>query len=210
MNKLLALLAIVAVATVTVQAQTTSANIVGYSKLSVTGGSLTLAALAFDGLGTVEEIIGDQLGTGSKVFAWSDSAYVTVSKTRGGWSPANTNVLQNGVGFWILPGGSASSEIVISGEVLTSATADSVSLAGGGVELVGNPYPVSSAFQDMDLSTQLATGDKVFVWNGNGYDTISRTRGGWDGNPTIGIGEGFWVSPAATRTWEESRPFNID
>ena len=62
-------LAVVTFAAVAVQAQTTSDNIVGYSKVNAVGGELSLVALNFEAASTtVADLIGNQLPANSKLY----------------------------------------------------------------------------------------------------------------------------------------------
>jgi hypothetical protein len=87
------------------QAQTTSANIVGYAKVTATGGELSLVALNFTPSSTaVSDLIGDQLPSGSTLHIWdkSSQSYTTYNKSgRGGWGTAANVVVGPSTGFWV-------------------------------------------------------------------------------------------------------------
>ena len=90
--KMFAILALVSFS----QAQTTSDNIVGYAKVTATGGELSLVALNFTPSSTaVSDLIGDQLPAGSTLHIWdkANGTYASVNKSaRGGWGSATINL----------------------------------------------------------------------------------------------------------------------
>jgi len=87
------------------QSQTTSDNIVGYAKVTATGGELSLVALNFTPSSTsVADLIGDQLPAGSTLHIWdkANGAYNSVNKSaRGGWGAAANVVVGPTTGFWV-------------------------------------------------------------------------------------------------------------
>ncbi len=210
MKKTVITLAVVAFAAAAVQATTTSANIVGYTKITATGGELSLVALNFTpGSTLVSDIIGDQLPSGSALHIWDkvNQTYNTVTKTsRGGWG--NTATIDLGNAFWIQASGTDTHEIILPGEVKTDALSTTIA---GGIEATGYNYPVSTTFGSTDLSSSLDAGSAVHFWNGSSYTTYTKTsRGGWgtDGNAqVIEPTTGFWVQSASEVSWSESVPF---
>ena len=81
MNKIGMFVVVVAFAATVAQAQTTSANIVGYSKINAVGGELSLVALNFESSSTtVADLIGDQLPANSKIHLWNGTGYSTSIK----------------------------------------------------------------------------------------------------------------------------------
>ena len=190
----------------------TSANMVGYAKVTAIKGQLTLTSLNFEPSSPlVADIIGTQLPVDSKLHIWNKGGggYTTVpNNTRGGWG--NTATISLGEAFWIeLPASApqVTNVVIISGEVLLSET-NSVSI-GGPIDATGFYYPVDILWGDTDLATQLPIDSKLHVWNGAGYNTFpNNTRGGWGAgnNVLITPTTGFWVEAPAT-SWDEVRPF---
>jgi hypothetical protein len=209
MKKTVITLAVVAFVAAAAQAQTTSANLVGYTKVNAVGGELTLVALNFSGGSTIGELLGDQVPQGTVVNLWDkdQNTYVTDTKTRAGFS--STSTVELGDALWISAGGSAGATnvIIFSGEVLTDST-NTVTYSTG-IEATGYFYPVSTAWTDTDLSVQAPQGSVLNVWNGSSYTTSTKTRGGWSANPTIGVSEGFWLQVPSETTINEVRPFNF-
>jgi hypothetical protein len=195
------------------QAQTTSANIVGYAKVTATGGELSLVALNFTPSSTlVADIIGDQLPNNSAIHIWdkSSGAYQTINKTaRGGWGSATLDL---GDAFWIQASGTDANEIILSGDVNTAAT-NSTTISAG-IEATGLFFPVETTFGATDLAEDLPTNSAIHIWDSatQSYSTYNKTaRGGWGSanNVVVGPTTGFWVQIANSLNWDEARPFNF-
>lgn len=196
MKKLVMTVAVLACAASIVSAQVYSANIVGYTKVQAVGGELTLAAINFDTGGV---LLGDvmpsgTLPSGSSVYKWDKGtgAYATSSlNARGAWS--SNFSLNLGDALWIVAAGTATNEIVFSGEVLTANA--SITLPAGLVA-TGYYFPVDQAWTSTQMSTDLANGSSLYVWNPDtqSYVTASKNaRGAWNASPAIGPSTGFWV-----------------
>jgi hypothetical protein len=199
---------LVALLVVTVsEAQTTSDNLVGYSKVTATGGQLSLVAVNFETGGlTVNDIFGD-LPNLSTVYVWDKAAntYVSSTKGRAGFSP--NPALANGDAMWVLASGSSVHEIIVAGEVNTAAqTTNTVE----GLDAIGYGYPVAVGFEDTSLSSQAPNLSTLNVWNGSGYNTYTKGRAGWGASAvTIGVSDGFWINSPSSFEWVEDRPFTF-
>lgn len=205
MKKLLMTVAVLGCAAVVTAQTVTSQNIVGYTKVTVTAGSLELVALNFDTGGlTVGDLIGDQLPGSSVVHLWDKTSrtYTTCNKGRAGWDP--NPVVNLGDALW-LDAGSGVNEVILSGEVLLADT-NTVAMVTG-VDALGYYYPVEVLFSTSDLAGQAPGSSVLHVWNGLNYDTFNKGRAGWDGDPTIGVADGFWLDTPSDFTWTEERPF---
>ena len=195
------------------QSQTTSDNIVGYAKVTATGGELSLVALNFTPSSTsVADLIGDQLPAGSTLHIWdkASGAYNSVNKSaRGGWGSATIDL---GDAFWIQASGSATHEVILSGDVNTAAVNSSTIAAG--IDATGLFFPVETTFGATDLSGALAAGSSIHIWDdaSQSYATYNKSaRGGWGAaaNVVVGPTTGFWVQSVNSVSWDESRPFNF-
>jgi hypothetical protein len=208
MKKSLAICAMVALTATLVNAQTTSANIVGYSKITAVGGELSLVAVNFETGGlTVNDIFGSSLPTLSTVYVWdkSSNTYVSSTKGRAGFSPDPT--IENGDAMWILAAGSDSNEVIVSGEVDTSLVRSNTL---DGIDAVGLGYPVAVNFEDTDLATQAPSLSTLNIWNGSSYNTYTKGRAGWGASGVqIDVSEGFWINTPSQVEWTESRPFTF-
>ena len=208
MKKSVIICAVVALTAVIVNAQTTSANIVGYSKITAVGGELSLVAVNFETGGlTVNDIFGASLPNLSTVYVWDKVSNTYVSSTRGraGFSPDRTIV--NGDAMWVLAAGTASNEVIFSGEVDTSLVRTNTL---DGVDAIGLGYPVAVNFEDTSLASEAPNLSTLNIWNGSSYNTYTKGRAGWGaGGVTIGVSEAFWINTPAEVEWTEDRPFNM-
>ena len=222
MKKLGITLAVVAFAAVAAQAQTTSANIVGYVKNTSYEG-LQIFTVPFTGSTTVAELFGGNVPVGTSIYAYnndgSSAGYASVSYTTSSGFVAGQGVvtttnwngtltLESGTGYWIqIPGGSAPSESISAGEVNTSSNV--VATLYGGLNLVANPYPVATQLSDFGFYGSANVGDTVYVYSNDGttegyasasYATSSGfvpgqgvvTTTNWNGSVTVDVGQGFW------------------
>jgi hypothetical protein len=206
MKKLAMVAAVVACASI-VSAQTvTSQNIVGYTKVTATGGQLELVALNFDTGGLTVSQLFDALPSSSYIYLWdkASNTYISSQKGRSGWSP--DPVVNNGDALWI-KAASGSTEIVLAGEVLLAET--NVVGTIDAIEATGLYYPVAVQFGSTALSGQLPSSSYLYIWNGSTYDSYQKGRSGWGAGDTevINVAQGFWIKPASSFDWEEPRPF---
>ena len=208
MKKLVITVAVLACVASMVSAQTvTSANMVGYTKVTAVGGELTLISINFETGGlTIGDVFGD-LPVSSYIYLWdkSGNTYISSQKGRSGFSP--NPVLDMGDAMWISAAGLGSTEIIISGEVLLAET--NVVGTVSQIQATGFYYPVDTVFGDTDLSQQLPTSSYLYLWNGSSYDTYQKGRSGWGDGATapVGVSDGFWIDPAESFDWSEHRPF---
>ncbi len=212
---LLACTAMFAVAQTTV----TSANIVGYNKVSGNAG-LQIVGVIFENetAETVQSFYGDTLPTGSQVFQFVPPAgpYASVSYDEGffgqpdSWSGDLT--LTPGQAYWIrLPAGSSSVTNIAAGEVNIEGTVDVDVVAG--LQLINNPYPTELTISTAGLDPNPGDAIFVFVPPAGPYASVSYDEGffgqpdSWSGDITIGVGEGFWYRSVSNYTWTITRPF---
>ena len=241
MKKFIVILAAVVIAaTVWATNQVTSINVAGYVKATLNRGQYSMLRYDFfmmDGSPTVSNIFGSQLPVGSKVFRWTGSGYATEEfKIKIGppptflnlgtnWTPG-TNHLDLGAGFWAYVPPSAPQAtytLNLMGEVPNNPTSTIPIL--GSYNLIGYSYPTDIMWKDTALAQNAAVGDKVFFWNGGGYDssefkikigpppTFLNLGTNWTGVGTsyvVRVGNGFWFQATSGRNWTETRPYNLD
>ena len=201
-----------------------SRNAVGFIQVDVPSNGLVLVTVPFEpleGSNNLETVIGDQLPSGSVAFLWDRAAssgagaYVTAGRTRSGWSQAD-RILHRGEAFWLsVPAGSATGDVhtvFIKGEVPDSNNGSATTTLSNlnGIEAVGMSYPVDTVWTTTVLSTQLGSGDVIFVWDpATGYTTYGKTRSGWNtpADYVIKAGEAFWINASSTIDWEETKPY---
>ena len=223
MKKLIMATAALACIASVVSAETvSSANIVGYTKDTADDAGFHIAAMQFiNATNSPESIYGDSMPKGTKIYLYNGSGYDT-STYQDVFVPGQGSVLKwgtdldlvSGVGYWVETPSAA--EAVLSGEV---PVADSVTNSiVVGFQLLSYPYPVSRMVSELGLTP--AEGDKIYVFNGTGYDTSTYQKvfvpgqGSvlkWDDETlSIDVGEGFWYEAVASQTWIAERPFDLD
>lgn len=211
MKKLAIAVAAVACASVVMAQTVTSQNIVGYTKITATGGGdLTMGALNFNAnSATVGELF-DALPSESSVYIWNKGTgnYIIAGKDkRGNWDANGSTVLAGGDAFWIEPGGVGSTEIVLPGEVLVDQALIDVP---AGIVMTGYYYPVQKSLQTTQLADDIPNDSSVYFWDSGtqGYIIASKDkRGNWDANPLITPAAGFWVESASAFVSTNDVPF---
>lgn len=197
-----------------------SANIVGYNKEITAENGLKISALQFDTgtSNTPTSVYGDNLPKGSKMFLWNGSGYEIASYTDvfvafvGNVTKWDANPeFFIGDGYWIDSAGVSTS--VLSGNVILSDSVTNGLIEG--VNLVSYPYPVDRVITNLGFTPN--KGDKIFIWNGTGYDIASYTdvfvafQGNvtkWDNETnSISVGQGFWYESVSNSTWIANKPF---
>lgn len=198
-------IAAVAIMATNVRAQDEIAsNVVGYVKVALEAGSVSLLAQPFDQVdgsaNTVDSVLGSQVGPQTRVYVWDGEAgaYATAVRSLAGWSADLP--LTRGSGFWIQS--PAAAEVLLMGQVPET---DSVIDVEAGVSLYGNPVPVELGVGDSGLGiAPIQT--RLYFWDGNGYVTIVKSLGGWPAGSTLGMAEGFWMVAPSDFQWTEPAP----
>lgn len=186
-------------------AQEVTSNIVGYVKVDVVGGQFSLLSTPFDQVdgsaNTVNNVLGDQLGAGTSVFAWDPvgASYTAANRLGPIWTNGDT-ALPRGSGFWVNPGADAT--LLLMGEVPDAQT--DINIVAG-PNLVGNPVPVEMALNDSGLSAAPA-GSSIFFWTGAGYTPSNKLGPNWIPNETLALGEGLWLISGGDFLWTEAAP----
>mgnify|MGYP003572153135 CR=1 FL=1 len=187
-----------------------SANIVGYNKITCPADEYVLVSLDFEGASNTVSSLFSTLPQSSQVLIWDagSQAYTTITKTRGGWGTAGTNTIDIGNGAFVKS--PSATNVFFAGDVPT-ATNSSISVVDG-YAVVAFPYPADVAFTNTALAKNASSGDKVSVWN-NGWTTYSRTRGGWESattNLTIKVGQAVLFEAGANASATEVMPYSVD
>jgi hypothetical protein len=198
-------IAAVAIMATNVRAQDEIAsNVVGYVKVALEAGQLSLLAQPFDQVdgsaNTVNNVLGDQVpgNTSVNVFDAEGGGYVTASRGAFGWDLDLP--LTRGSGFWIQSPSAV--EILLMGQVPEE---DSVIDIPAGLGLYGNPVPVETALADSGLNAAPGNTSLNF-WDGTGYVTVGKGAFGWDQEVNIGMAEGFWINMPSAFQWTETAP----
>jgi len=212
---LIAAAAILAVSLATTVAQTNvySQNVVGYINLNLTN-TLTLIAnqLAIDATGTnntVLNTLASNVPVGTFVYAYDSGSFVSATFGTKGWSgitPAVNRAMNPGSGFFIrLPAGMATN-LTLVGEV-RQGVLQIPYIAG--FNLLSSIVPQGGRLQ-ADLGYAPVAGDLVYRFNPvtQSYVTYSYGTKGWSpSDPTLGVGESFWLKAVSAGTW--TRNFTV-
>lgn len=215
MKKIVMTAVALASAATMVQAQVTSANIVGYSKV-VNQSGIQIMSVQFDsGDSTLTGIFGDTLPEGSKVYKYVNGTYDGNIATYGPvfmvgntWTPDLT--IEQGSSFWVET--SATVTNIISGEVDLSAAVTNNIVPG--LQMLSFPYPVERTIDQLGITP--TEGDKIYKFVDGSYDGNISTYGevflsgyAWKPSLTFGVGEGFWYQSNAVTTneWVAEKPF---
>ncbi|HRZ38284.1 MAG TPA: hypothetical protein P5534_18225 [Candidatus Paceibacterota bacterium] len=197
----------------TVSAQVYSVNVVGYVNSELKAG-WNLIANPLDNTAangnTVGVLFGTALPDGSAVYKFDNAngKYLdTVSYTSlFGWSdPALT--LVPGEGAFVFVEGSAAVTITFVGDVKQGTLTTPLA---AGFNMVSSQVPQAGLLVT-DLGYVAVDGDTVYQHNrGAGYKDGNTFTGlfGWSGGePTIGVGEAFWIQKEAAGAW--NRTFSV-
>lgn len=197
--------------------QVLSRNAVGYQRVTLAKGSLSILRHDFEPLDTPLAIsnVFAGLPLNSKVFLWrpDQSGYIIATRGLTGWGTDGSNILTRGRGFWVqIPVSAASNfyDVYLMGEVPDRFTAPtSVVAVAAGLTLAGYPYPVEIAWTNTTLAKMAPMGSKLFVWDGTNFIPYTRGLTGWGAatNLLVRPGMGFWLQWASATNWTEAKPY---
>lgn len=189
-------------------AQVYSVNAVGYINITVPAKSFALVANQLNvGGNTVAEVL-PGAPDGTVLFKYSQgSGFAANGVEFGEWGTPGQKIAP-GEGFFLQNNGAAAATFTFVGEVpqgnLKTALAK-------GLNLISSQVPQAGKL-GADLKFPAAEGDVVYQ-----YDTASQKYkdpngfefGEWGGGePTIGVGEGFFVNKVAASSWD--RTFSVN
>lgn len=195
-----------------------SVNVVGFQNVEIPPDGLALVTVSFLPFtnATLQNLIGDQLPSGSEAYIWDrvSSGYIVDSRTRTGWT--KTNIILRGDALWLRPkSGTGTNSVQFSGEVPSVANgAASTTITGlTGLNAIGYAYPADVVWTNTPLSLAMPSAGELYVWDPvAGYEVFSKSRTGWstpDGY-TIPAGKGFWVNMgSATNDWTQVIPYSL-
>lgn len=211
-----------------------SANVVGYANLGLTPGQYELVTPTFDldGTGTnatISTVTGtsasvNAVATNTTVLAWNGAGYDTlvyeipkkgqpINWQLAGVGADPTYALNAGEGFFI--DDPSDTNLTVEGNVLSGNVTNEYVPAAGSYNLLGSIIPYGG-----DITTNLNytanTNDTVLIWNGSGFNTYVyeipkkgqpiawQLAGVGQQDPTIAVGQGFFLDPAKANTWVET------
>jgi hypothetical protein len=218
-----------------------SVNTVGFYKVTIPpAGKFVMMAMAFDQVGSDPATGGantflDVFGTNQlrqhtvaanadRIYRWNGLTYDIFNQRVNGLfykSGAVTNPPINaGDAFWIQSPGSATSnrDIVIAGQVVEVAT--NIQKVAVNFNMLGYPFSSDVGINQMGFRAAVgskwhnavpANADRLYVYNGSGYDIYGLKSNGWATTTgyaaappttnTLRLGQGFWYQ-AKSNQWD--------
>lgn len=190
-------------------AQVYSVNSVGYINLDLNVGYNLIANQLNNGNGNriADLFAGANLQTGTSVFKWTGTGFGPADVWLGAaWLLGGNYTANPGEAIFVqIPAGGARS-VTFVGEVPQGSL--TVNLAAG-FNFISSMVPQTGPLQTA-LGYTPAQGDTVGKWSGSGYQTVIYVTGpGWiGGEPTLGVGEGFYLQKTGSGTW--TRNFSVN
>lgn len=204
---LLASAALAAAGAFTASAQVYSVNAVGYVNVAVPGNGFGLIANQLNATGgnAVSNVVSG-VPDGTLVYLWTGTGFSISTFDLGEWDNGGQALGPGKAAFVRNPGATALT-VTFVGEVPQGTLTTAL---GAGFNLVSSQVPQAGNLQSA-LGYTPADGDLVYKWNPatQGYSIFTFDLGEWDpAQPSIAVGEGFWVRKAAAGTW--TRTFSVN
>jgi hypothetical protein len=190
------------------QAQVYSVNAVGYINVEVVPGFNLIANQLNASDNTIPSLLAG-VPEGTSVYKFDPaSGYSIYTLDFGDWGAGNTVELTPGDGFWIRNPGAEPFVVTFVGEVPQGTL--NVDLVEG-FNLVSSMVPQAGAVTT-DLGLPADEGNAVYVFSPEtGYGISAVDFGAWSpSEPTVGVGEGFWVRVAAGNAGTWTRDFSVN
>jgi len=190
------------------QSNVYSLNVVGYVNLPVAGSAAGAFTFIANPLNTTNNTIASLIPNppdGTTLFKWTGSAFVSSTFFLGAWSDG-TFTLNPGEGGIVQSSAPFTNTFV--GEVMQGSLANPYP---AGFSIKASQVPQAGTLTQLNLpGSQLSDGDTVYQFNptsGN-YTINTWFLGAWSpAEPTIAVGESFWLQTAAAGSW--NRTFNV-
>jgi hypothetical protein len=176
-----------------------SVNIVGYISVPLAAGQAALLSNPLDnGTNDITSIDNGAIPNKSTASSWNGAAFVSSKKSSGAWSP-NLSI-PPGAGFFVTPNAAATVTFVGS-----APTSNNVVL-GTTAALVGAVPPIAGNLNDsgpntLNIGPALPNKTTVSTWGGASYSTAKKASGSFTPNLSVGVAQGFFVTPNAGSTW---------
>jgi hypothetical protein len=186
-------------------AQVYSVNAVGYINVSVPAGKLALVANQLNAGGNkISEVLAPSGDV--TVYTYAAGAFTLNAFSFGEWANPN-QVVGPGTAFFIKNEGATDMTLTFVGEVPTGTLTTAL---GANLNLTASQVPQAGKLVT-DLGFPVAEDDTVYKWDiaGQTYTLNAYSFGEWGaGEPTVGVGEGFWVQKTAAASW--TRTFSVN
>jgi hypothetical protein len=204
---ILSVAAALAVGAFAAQAQSNvySVNIVGYVNQVLPAGQLVAVANPLDnGTNDLNSVFGGVAKTSVAQF-WNGSGFTPSQKGGTGWSPNTATPV--GMGLFISSAQDVTNTYV--GEVVVGPGENVTNSLPVGLSLVGSPLPMAGTLNSPELGLLgVAKTSTAQFWNGSGYTPSQKGGTGWTPDLSIGVAEGFFISPVQAYDWVQTLPSN--
>lgn len=204
----MAVVGVAATASALAQNNVYSVNAVGYVNKTLVPGYNLIANPLNASSNSIASVF-PSVPLGSRIFRYSGGTFTAVTyelddNDVAGWNNPNI-VLAPGEGFFFQNNRSTNVTITFVGEV-PSGTLNNPLPAG--FSLKSSIVPQSALLDAANLGFPAALGDRIYRWNGNGYNITTyelddNDVAGWNNPPlaTPGVGDGFFVFSTSAKTW---------
>jgi hypothetical protein len=191
-------------------AQVYSVNSVGYINLTIPPGFSMIS----NQLKTTQNLVSQILPTpplGTQILNWNGAGYDILEYADIGFGPGWSGdlALVPGSGVFIRNPTASNMVVTLVGEVPQNA--DSNITIPAGFSIKSSTVPVAgNVIQSMAFPSAL--GDQILKWTGAGYDISEYVDigfgPGWSSEPTVAVGEAFFVKKNAPAAWD--RNFSVN
>jgi hypothetical protein len=75
--------------------------------------------------------------------------------------------------------------------------------------MIGALLPIAGNLNDaagpnaLNVGAQIPNKSILSIWNGTAYSATTKTSGSWGSNLSIGVAQGFFVTPKTAVTWNQ-------
>jgi hypothetical protein len=183
-----------------------SQNIVGYVNVVLPAGQNALICNPLDnGTNTANDLLGG-LPNKSVLNVWTGAGYTPYTKGASGFSPNPS--LPVGTGFFV-KATSLYTNTFVGTVVPVAGNSVTNNLPAGVNVLVGSTIPLGGTFNDVgtnafNLIATLPNKSVVNIWNGSGYTPYTKGASGFSPNPTLNVGQGFFVKSTSATNWVQT------
>jgi len=205
--------AVVAAGIATASAQVYSVNAVGYVNKTIPAKGFALIANPLTAADdSISALFGGQVPDGFQVFVWDTATKAfkfTSYDSVFGWDPADVAAIKIDPGQGVFAKNASANPVTVTfvGEV-PQGTLSTALVAG--LQIVGSKVPQAGTAED--LGYKGAQDDKIYQWDAAtqtysfySYDTTF----GWDpALKTLDVGDAFFLSKAASGSWD--RTFSVN
>jgi hypothetical protein len=133
---------------------------------------------------------------------WNGTGFVATTKTSGTWGQDLS--IKPGVGFFVTPKTAATITFIGQAPITNN-----YALAAGAQVMIGALLPIAGNLNDaagpnaLNVGAQIPNKSILSIWNGTAYSATTKTSGSWGSNLSIGVAQGFFVTPKTAVTWNQ-------